>query len=341
MRAALLSHDRTIRVDNAPDPAVEGDAALVRTAAAGVCGTELHFLDGILAPNGFPFILGHESSGIVATAPAGAQVKPGDRVAIYNMLGCGHCDFCRSSRDELCDHPRGQVGFNVDGGFAEFVSVPAGNLIPIADNVSFDTAALLSCSGMTAVHAVRMANVSIGETAVVNGVGGVGLMVLQVARLAGASTVAVGDSEDKLALARDAGATHTILINDGASYAGLPDRVREVTNGRGGDTFFELVGTEATMAAGIRSLAKTGSFVAIGYTDEELRISPVDLILGERRILSSVAAARRDLVTALQLAAAGRLKATIDTRYPLDEIDTALSRLRNREVKGRNLITFG
>ena len=340
MRAALLAEDGAVRVDEVPDVVPNADWAVVRTAAAGVCGTELHFLDGILKPDAYPFIMGHESAGVVEAAPPSAAVQPGDRVAIYNMLGCGRCPFCRTSREELCDDPRGQIGFTVDGAFAELVAVPVESLIPIADNVSFETAAVLACSGMTAVHAVRLAQVGLGETAVINGVGGVGLMVLQVAHLAGASTIAVGDSEAKLQLAKQAGASHTILLEDDSDYDQLPERVRDVTEGLGADTYFELVGSERTMASGIRSLAKTGRFVSIGYTDEELRISPVELILGERQIVSSVAAAKRDLETALALATAGRLHATIDTRYPLDEIGTALTRLRNREVQGRNVIVF-
>lgn len=340
MRAALLAEDGSVSIETVADPVASEGAALVRIAAAGVCGTELHFQDGLLTPNRYPFIMGHESAGVVESAPADADLRPGDRVAIYNMIGCGRCEFCRMSLEELCDAPAGQIGFNVDGGFAEFVAVPLDNLIPIPDSVPFETAAALACSGMTAVHAVRMAGLGLGDTAVVNGIGGVGLMVLQAARLAGGTTIAVGDAEEKLTLARAAGAAHTILIPDAEGYDALPDRVRDVTNGRGSNAYFELVGTTRTMTAGVRSLAKTGTFVSIGYTDEEIQLSPIDLILGERRIFSSVAAAKQDLETALQLAGDGRMDAAIDTRYPLDELPTALTRLRNREVQGRNVIVF-
>ena len=340
MRAALLAQDGSVSIGTAPDPSPDGDAAVVRIAAAGVCGTELHFQDGLLTPSRYPFIMGHESAGVVESAPAGAAVAAGDRVAIYNMIGCGRCEFCRSSREELCDAPAGQIGFNVDGGFAELLAVPVDNLLPVADSVPFETAAALACSGMTAVHAARMAGIGLGDSAVVNGMGGVGLMVLQTIRLAGGSAIAVGDAEEKLALAREAGAAHTILISDAEGYDALPDRVRDVTNGRGADAYFELVGTTRTMTAGVRSLVKSGTFVSIGYTDEEIQLSPIDLILGERRIFSSVAAAKRDLETALQLAAEGRLDAVIDTRYRLDELPTALTRLRDREVRGRNVIVF-
>ncbi len=340
MRAALLAEDGSVSIDTVAEPTPDARAALVRVASAGVCGTELHFQDRLLKPASYPFIMGHESAGVVESAPPGAHVQAGARVAIYNMIGCGRCEFCRSGREQICDAPAGQIGFDVNGGFAEFVAVPVDNLIPIADSVPFDTAATLACSGMTAVHVTRMAAVGLGDTVVVNGIGGVGLMVLQAARLAGGTTIAVGDAEDKLTLARDAGAAHTILIPDAEAYDTLPDRVREVTDGRGADAYFELVGTTRTMTAGVRSLAKRGAFVSIGYTDEDIHLNPIDLILGERRIFSSVAAAKRDLETALQLAVDGRMKAIIDTRYPLEELPLALTRLRNREVRGRNVIVF-
>ena len=130
------------------------------------------------------------------------------------------------------------------------------------------------------------------------------------------------------------------MLEGGAGYEGLPDRVRELTAGAGADYYFELVGTEETMRAGIRSLARRGTAVLIGYTADELRIHPIDLILSESRIVSSVAAARHDLETALALAAEGRLRVTIDTRYPLEELPTAIDRLRARDVRGRNVVVF-
>jgi propanol-preferring alcohol dehydrogenase len=164
-------------------------------------------------------------------------------------------------------------------------------------------------------------------------------MVLQVLAAAGVRAIAVADSQDKGQLARAAGARDVIVLDGGAGYDQLPDRVRDLTGG-GADYFFELVGTEETMRAGIRSLGRRGTAVLIGYTSEELRIHPIDLILSEIRIVSSVAAARHDLETALRLAADGLLSATIDTRYPLEEVGTALARLRARDVRGRNVVVF-
>jgi propanol-preferring alcohol dehydrogenase len=337
MKAAVLDGDRRLAICELPDPAQDG-WALVSVRAAGVCGTELHFLDGMIPPPSDAFVLGHEIAGVVAAVPDGSSLQPGDRVAVYNLIGCGSCLQCRTGRESVCVAPQAQLGFSADGGFAELVRAPSENLIKLPDDLSFETAAVLSCSGMTAIHAARLAGIELGGTGIVNGVGGVGLMVLQVLAAAGVRPIAVADSDDKAVLARAAGAVETIMFDGGAGYEELPDRVRELTAGAGADYYFELVGTEQTMRAGIRSLARRGTAVLIGYTSDELRIHPIDLILSEIRIVSSVAAARHDLETALQLAAEGHLSVTIDTRYPLEELPTALERLRARDVRGRNVV---
>ncbi len=339
MKAAVLEEDRTVALHDLEAPAA-GGWALVDVRAAGVCGTELHFLDGMLPAPHHPFVLGHEIAGLVREAPAGSHVVPGDRVAVYNFVGCGDCRWCRTGRDSICTAPQGQLGFTVNGGFAEVARAPARNLIKLPESVSFEAAAVLSCSGMTAVHATRLAGVDLGQTAIVNGVGGVGLMVIQVVVAAGARAIAVADSHEKAALARDAGAGEAVVLPGGKGYDTLPERIRELTGGAGADHYFELVGSEATMRAGLLSLGRRGTCVLIGYTGDDLRINPVDLILSELRIVSSVAAAHQDLQTAIGLAADGRLEAAIDTRYPLAEVETALERLRAREVRGRNVLVW-
>ena len=130
------------------------------------------------------------------------------------------------------------------------------------------------------------------------------------------------------------------MLEGGEGYDGLPDRVRGLTAGTGADHYVELVGTEQTFAAGIRSLGRGGKLVIIGYTGDHLNIHPIELILSEIQVVTSVAASRRDLETAIQLASAGRLTVTIDTRYPLAEIGTALDRLRARQVRGRNVVVW-
>jgi len=337
VKAAVLASKDEFVVTDLPDASVDG-WAVVQTKAAGVCGTELHILDGMIEAPHFPFVLGHEAAGVVVSAPGGS-VATGDRVAVYNMIGCGVCEWCRGGNEQICTNPVGQLGFTLDGTFSDLIAVPAANLIKLPDNVSFEDAALFSCGGMTAVHAVRLGAVGLGDTVIVNGVGGVGLMAIQVAIAAGARVLAVADSAEKADLARSAGAYHAIVLDDDG-YDAVPARVKEATGGAGATHFIELVGTSSSMLAGIRSLGRRGAFISIGYTTEEIAVHPIELILSEIRVFSSVAASRRDLETAVRLGEQGRLATVIDTAYPLSEVGVALDRLRARQVSGRNVLVW-
>lgn len=339
MKAALLDAKGHISVGEFPNPS-DTDGVIVRVKAAGICGTELHFVDGMLKPDAYPFILGHEISGIVERVPSRAgDFRQGDRVAIYNMIACRECHYCMVGLGNLCDRPR-QIGFNVNGGFAEFVAAPPATLVRLPETVPFETAAVLACSGMAAVHAARSADVRLRSVAVVNGIGGVGLMVAQVARLAGADVIAVGDTDAKLALAKEYGATDCLRAADEKEYESLPERIQKLTAGAGADYFFELVGTAASMRAGFRSLGKRGTFVVIGYSGDNLTVNPVELLIKEQRLVTNVAATRQDLEDAVGLASAGKLRAAIQSRIPLEQLNDALRSLRERRVLGRNIVTF-
>ena len=320
-------------------PAANAGRALIRVAAAGVCGTELHFLEGLLDPGGSPRVLGHEIAGTVCDPATGPDI-PGERVAVYNVVNCGGCRYCRTSQDRLCVRSGGMIGFTVDGGFAEYLAVPEANLVPLPETVSFEAGAVLACSGMTAVHATRLAGIGIADPVVVNGIGGVGLMLTQVATLAGATVLAVADDPAKLDLAESLGAQAGLLIESREGYETLPRDAKRLL-GRAPDVFFETVGTRETMRAGFACLAPGGAFVQIGYTSQPLDIHPGALIRNELRILTSAAGSKNDLETAITLAAHGRLNVVIADRTSLDRIQTAIKSLRERNVLGRNVVTFG
>lgn len=338
MRAARIFADLRLRLDQPADPEPGPGEVLVRIHAAGVCGTDLHILDGMIKPDPYPMTVGHEAAGVVAGTGPGATLQAGDRVAVYNKLFCGWCEQCLAGRPNICDNEPGQLGFNMDGGDAEFVVVAERNLVPVPESVDFATAAVLSCAGMTAVHTARRAGLRLGDTAVVNGIGGVGILVVQAARQAGAQVIAVADTPDKQQLATAHGATDTVLIARGESYDTLPGRIRELTGGRGADAFFELVGTTGTMTAGVRSLAKGGTFVSTGYTDQPLNIHPIEFILSETNLVSTVAATRQDLADAIALAASGAMTVPIAGHFPLERIQDALDALRGRKVLGRQIL---
>jgi propanol-preferring alcohol dehydrogenase len=338
MRAVRIHEDLSLRVDEIDDLTPGPGEVLVRIHAAGVCGTDLHILDGMIKPDPYPMTLGHEAAGVVEGVGDGASFTTGSRVAIYNKIFCGRCEQCLKGRTNICDNEPDQLGFNRDGGDAEYVVVPEENAVPVPDDVDLAAASVLTCAGMTAMHATKLSGLRLGDTAVVDGIGGVGIIVVQAAAHAGARVIAIGDSEEKLELAKSHGASDGVLVDSQESYETVPDRVRALTDGRGTDVFYELVGTTQTMNAGIRSLAKGGRFVSTGYTDQSLEIHPIEFILPETSFVSTVAATRLDLQDALTLAAAGVLTVPIAARYPLEGINEALDALRRRTVLGRQVL---
>jgi D-arabinose 1-dehydrogenase-like Zn-dependent alcohol dehydrogenase len=319
-----------LSVDDVARPEPGPGQVLVEVAAAGVCGTELHFLDGLLSPATTPITLGHEVAGTVAALGEGVDdVAVGDRVAVHYFHSCGQCGQCTRGDDHLCDAPLGFLAFVTDGGFADYVVVPARSAVPVPDEVELVDAAPLCCSGTTAVHAVRVADVTAGDVAVVYGTGGVGLALVQVLRSAGARVIAVARGAERLALARELGA-ETVQ----AGEVDVAQEVRRLTDGAGADVVFELVGTAETGAAALACLGKRGALVYIGYSFDSVTLSPLSLVVPEQRILTSVGNRRAELVEALALAAAGRLRTQVETR-PLAQAAEALEDLRHGRVVGR------
>ncbi len=338
MRAAQIHDDLTLGVDSVDTPSPGHGEVLVRIHDAGVCGTDLHILDGMIKPDPYPMTVGHEAAGVVAATGEGVLLAAGTRVAVYNKLFCGACAQCLVGRHHLCDRQPGPLGVNRDGGDADYVDVPERNLVAVPDGVDLATAAVLTCAGMTAVHATKLSGLRIGDTAVVNGIGGVGILVVQAARRAGARVIAVADTPEKMALAQAHGAAGGVVLSGSDGYDSVPEQVRGLSGGRGADVFFELVGTTASMTAGVRTLAKGGRFVSTGYTDQSLTIHPIEFILSETSLVSTVAATLPDLEDALRLAAEGAMVVPIAGRYPLEGIGEALSALRKRAVLGRQIL---
>jgi propanol-preferring alcohol dehydrogenase len=323
-----------LAVEDVDRPRPGPGEVLLDVAAAGVCGTELHFLDGLLTPARTPITLGHEVAGVVTELGGSVSgVAVGDRVAVHYLHACHRCRWCLAGDDHLCDAPLGFLAFATDGGFAEQLAVPASSVVRVPDGVDLPTAATLCCSGTTALHAVEVAGVRSGAEAVVYGTGGVGLALVQVLREAGARVTAVARSAQRLELARDLGAAVTV----DASRQDVAAAVREATGGRGADVVFELVGTRETGAAALAALGKRGTLVYVGYSFDRVEVDPLAMVVPEQRILTSVGNRRAELVAALDLAARGRLVSTVTT-HPLDDAPRVLDDLRAGRVVGRAVL---
>lgn len=321
---------RPLSLDDVPVPEPGPDEVRVRVRAAGVCGTELHFTDGLYAPSQVPMTLGHEAAGTVDAV--GTEVTgwaAGDRVAVYYYLFCGACRWCLLGRQNLCLTPRGVLAFAADGAFAEHVVVPARCLVRLPDELSFEQAAPLCCAGTTAVHALNESGVLPGEVAVVLGAGGVGLGAVQEARRRGATVVAVSRDPSRRAAAVTAGAAAAVAPQD------LPGAVEQLSAGQGADIVLELAGVRATLDLAVQVLGRRGRLVLIGYSADPLTVSPLSLVVAEQRIVASVGNTYAELVAAVHLGATGQLLPPVAATLPLAEVNTALDRLRAADVPGR------
>jgi propanol-preferring alcohol dehydrogenase len=308
---------------------------LVRVTAAGICHTELHFLSGLLDLGVAPLTLGHEVVGRVAAVGAGVDAaRVGERVIVYYYVGCGRCRHCRVGDEQLCPALAAEYGFLSDGGYAEYVTVPARNCVPLPDAVSDVDAAPIGCGVTTAVHAANLAALAPGEWAVVYGVGGVGLGLVQLARSRGARVIAVSRTAAKLALATELGAEHAVDAG-----AGDPaERIRALTGGQGADVIFECVGTAETMRAASAALGRRGRLVFVGYSADSFSVHPIQLVVFEQRVLGTVGATLGDLHEAVDLVARGVVRTVVDRTLPLDRFQDGLDALARGELLGRAVL---
>ncbi len=326
----------SLRLETIPVPQLGQDDVLVRTTHAGVCRTELHFLSGLLNLGIAPLTLGHEIVGEVASiGDEVSTVQPGDRVIVNYYGTCGQCHWCRNGQQNLCDNVVAQLGFSADGGFAEFVKARAEMLVKLPEGLDPALASTLACSATTALHAARrIAPVRLGDTVLVYGAGGVGYSLIQVCKLQGARVLVAGRSERKLQLAQEFGADAVIH----AAQENVAEGVKRLTDNDGVDIIFELVGTRETMDNSLQCLRKRGRLVFIGYSEDQLIANPLLLVIGEVQILASVGSTPQDLIDAVTLASAGKLRQAIDRTAPLSEVNATLEALQHGDIAGRAVL---
>lgn len=352
MRAAILrrlNEDMEVRDDVSVTPVGPGEVR-VRISATGVCHSDLSLQNGTI-PHALPAVAGHEGAGeVVEIGPGVGGMSVGDHVIIAWVPPCGICKVCISGQPYLCTTismgsaltPR----FRIDGGelaygmagtgtFAEELVVPAAAAIPVAKDVPLDVAALIGCGVMTgAGAAINTAKVTPGSSVVVFGCGGVGLSVIQGARISGAADiVAVDTLESKLDIAKRFGAT------DAVTPSGLNAVSGEVTGGEGFDYAFEVVGHPDTIRGAFDATRRGGStiVVGVGRMEEQVQFSAFELFFSEKTLRGSLygsADVRTDFARLLRLWRADKLdlEGMITQRVKLDQVNEAFEALKRGEV---------
>jgi len=265
MKALVLEDVKQFEYKDVPEPEIAPDEVLLQVKATGICGSDIHGMDGSSGRRIPPIIMGHESSGVIAKiGDAVTEWQVGDRVTFDSTIYCGECHFCKRGEINLCDNRR-VVGvscgdYRQHGAFAEYLAIPARILYRIPDNLSFVQAAFVEPVSI-AVHAVERTPIALNDTAVVVGTGLIGLLVIQVLKQSGCGRIiGIDIDDDRLAMAREFGADVTFNSTDEA----IIDKVLAETNGRGADISFEVVGITPTLQLAIYSLRKGGSLTLVG-----------------------------------------------------------------------------
>jgi len=300
----------------------------VRVKAAGICHSDAHYRAGHSPVNPLPLTLGHEVAGVVDTIGNDvSNVQPGDRVCIHYLATCGTCDYCRQGNEQFCGKGA-MMGKHRDGGYAEYVVMPAKSILHLPEEVPFAQGAILMCSAATSFHALRKARLKRGESVAVFGIGGLGSSAIQLAQALGASEIfAVDIQPAKLDLARKFGA---IPLN--AKECDPVEEIGRLTGGRGVAVSLELIGLPVTMQQAVRCLAIQGRAALAGITERAFEVSPYsELINKEAEVIGVSDHLAHELPELLELVREKSLDLTslVTRRLPLqaETVNAALDQL--------------
>lgn len=321
MKALVLTNYNEFDLQDVPKPQPGPDEVLIRVQAVGICGSDVHGMDGSSGRRIPPIVMGHEASGIIAEV--GAQVQGwavGDRVTFDSTVYRLDDWYSRRGMYNLSDG-REVVGvstpqFRRNGAFAEYVAVPQHILYAIPDGVSFTQAALVEPVAV-ALHAVSLTPLQVNDTAVVVGAGMIGLFVVQALKLAGCGQIiAIDIDDDRLALARTLGATHTLR----ADAPDVPAQVRLLTNGRGADVAMEVVGIGPAVQTAIACVRRGATVTLVGNLSPKVEIPLQAVVTGQLR-LQGACAINGEYEAALDLIASGRINvgAILSAEAPLED----------------------
>ncbi len=336
----LIEPGRPLEMQQVSVPDVGARDVLVRVKAAGICHSDAHYRAGrsLVAP--LPMTLGHEVAGVVEQMGADVtNLKIGDRVCLHYMVTCGDCVYCNQGSEQFCTSGA-MIGKHRDGGYAEYIVLPARSAFLLPAEIPFEHGAVMMCSSATSLHALNKARIKPGESVAVFGVGGLGMSAVQLAQAFGALQVyAVDIKTRKLELAGRLGA---IPIN--AMETDPVDEIMRLTGGRGVDVALELIGLPLTMEQAIKSLAIFGRAAVAGITTQTFEIAPYHGLLNkEAEIIGVSDHLAQELAPLIEWVRQGKLDLSEVIAYtvPLDAdaINDTLDHLERFSDEARVVIT--
>ncbi len=343
MKAMVLrERGAPFSLEEVPEPKPGAGEAVARVLACG-SGLTIHHARAGRVEVDYPIIIGHEVVGeIVETGGGVENVKAGDVVTFHCYLTCGRCRWCRVNREPLCDNMAGFVGRHRDGGYAEYVNLPARNYVPVPaglDHRAHPAEVAVICDAIaTPYKVVRRARVAPMETvAIIGAGGGVGIHMVMMARWANARVIAVDVSEEKLAKCKEIGAE--AVVN--ASKENLEEALLALTDGAGVDVAVDFVSQDATLEAAAEALSKGGRLVTLGgFTPRAFRLSAGRVMNGELEIMGSRSFTKQEIIESLALCARGEVWPLVTETYRLEEAEKVHERLEAGSIIGRAAIVM-
>ncbi len=268
--------NKPLELQEIPVPEIGNRDILVKVKAAGICHSDAHYRSGVSPVSFTPLTFGHEVAGVVEkTGSLVTNVKPGDRVCLHYLITCGDCYYCSSGNEQFCAKGK-MIGHHADGGYAEYIAIPARNAIRLPDDIPFTQGATLMCASATALHALMKSRIKAGDKVAIFGAGGLGQSAVQLAFAFGASAVfAVDINEGKLKLAASFGATPVNAKNEDAVAA-----IKRNTGGNGVDVVLEMIGLQQTQKQALQSAGVMGRVVLVGLCSKPIEVNTYSEILG-------------------------------------------------------------
>jgi propanol-preferring alcohol dehydrogenase len=319
-----------------PDPVPGPGEAVARVITCGSGLTIQHVKAGRRKVQ-FPRIIGHEITGeIVENGPGVRGLKAGDPVTTYFYLNCGHCRWCLTNLEPLCENSGGQIGLDCDGAYAEYVKLPAPNFIKLPDGLDYKKhpaeVGVVTDALATPYRVLRRARVAAGETvAVIGAGGGLGIHQLMMAKWARARVIAVDTRAAKFEACRKAGADEVV----DASAGRVTEQLLELTQGRGVDVVVDYVSATATLEAGARALGRRGRLVTLGGSGKPFTAMAHDMLNKEQDLLGSRYVTRSEVIESLDLVARGEVFPLVTVLRPLEEAEAVHDLVERGEVIGR------
>ena len=340
MKAARLhEYGQPLILEEVPTPRPGPGEVVIRVGGAGFCHSDIHVIDGdIRVLPRMPLILGHENAGVVSAIGAGVSaVREGDAVAVFGGWGCGGCDYCVTGHEQLCSAPQ-WAGLSMrDGGYAEYLLVPHERYLVKLQTLTPVAAAPLTDAALTPYRAIRKALPFLepDHYALVIGLGGLGQYGLKLLRLlAGCPVIAVDVSDDKLRLARELGAAHTLNGKDPE----LATAIRDLTGGRGVNAAFDFVGSDATLALAAGATRALGKVTQVGLAGGTARLKVLENTRFEVLFEATLWGTIKELREVMALAESGQLTSIPIDVAPLERINDVYARLKRGEIQGRAVI---